>query len=124
MVGHTQAYRQMASREERELQDVERAMEEELVAEHMQVERIIFLRMEADHTLKYLVKVCTHMQVEHIILCTWRLTDSQISCQGVCASVHGARLPSMHRLTKTSSALSTIFHALPLRSPAVPPVCC
>ena len=54
-----QAYRQMASREERELQDVERAMEEELVAEHMQVERIIFLRMEPDQTLKYLVKVLT-----------------------------------------------------------------
>lgn len=55
-----QVYREMASREERELQDVERAMEEELVAEHMQVERIIFLRMEPDRTLKYLVKVQVH----------------------------------------------------------------
>ena len=56
-----QAYRRVASREERELQDVERAMEEELVAEHMQVERVIHLRLEQvqdKQQLKYLVKVC------------------------------------------------------------------
>ena len=50
----------MASREERELQDVERAMEEELVAEHMQVERVIHLRLQpvdGQQQLKYLVKV-------------------------------------------------------------------
>ncbi|KAL3153482.1 hypothetical protein ABBQ38_011813 [Trebouxia sp. C0009 RCD-2024] len=54
-----QAYRRVASREERELQDVERAMEEELVAEHMQVERVIHLRLEQvqdKQQLKYLVK--------------------------------------------------------------------
>lgn len=54
----------MASREEKELQDVERCMEEELVAEHMQVERVIHLRGEevkGQHQLKYLVKVsCCH----------------------------------------------------------------
>lgn len=51
----------MATREERELQDVERSMEEELVAEHMQVERVIHLRLEqasGQQQLKYLVKVC------------------------------------------------------------------
>ena len=56
----------MASREERELQDVERAMEEELVAEHMQVERVIHLRLEqadGQQQLKYLVKVCVCMCV-------------------------------------------------------------
>ncbi len=50
----------MASREEKELQDVERCMEEELVAEHMQVERVIHLRLEhveGQQQLKYLVKV-------------------------------------------------------------------
>ena len=50
----------MASREERELQDVERAMEEELVAEHMQVERVIHLRLQqvnGKQQLEYLVKV-------------------------------------------------------------------
>ena len=50
-----QAYRRVASREERELQDVERAMEEELV------ERVIHLRLEqadGQQQLKYLVKVC------------------------------------------------------------------
>lgn len=55
-----QAYRRVASREEKELQDVERCMEEELVAEHMQVERVIHLRGEevkGQHQLKYLVKV-------------------------------------------------------------------
>ena len=54
----------MASREERELQDVERAMEEELVAEHMQVERVIHLRLEhfeGQQQFKYLVKVCTSL---------------------------------------------------------------
>ncbi len=57
-----QAYRRVASREERELQDVERCMEEELVAEHMQVERVIHLRSEVvqgQQQLKYLVKVST-----------------------------------------------------------------
>ena len=55
-----QAYRRVASREEKELQDVERCMEEELVAEHMQVERVIHLRLEnkeGQQQLKYLVKV-------------------------------------------------------------------
>ena len=50
----------MASREEKELQDVEKCMEEELVAEHMQVERVIHLRLEhveGQQQLKYLVKV-------------------------------------------------------------------
>ncbi|KAL0021888.1 hypothetical protein WJX77_011593 [Trebouxia sp. C0004] len=54
-----QAYRRVASREEKELQDVERCMEEELVAEHMQVERVIHLRLEnveGQQQLKYLVK--------------------------------------------------------------------
>ena len=55
-----QAYRRVASREEKELQDVERTMEEELVAEHMQVERVIHLKLEqinSQEQLKYLVKV-------------------------------------------------------------------
>ena len=57
MCVHAQAYRSIASREERELQDVEKAMEEEL----MQVERVIHLRMQpgqqAHKQLQYLVKV-------------------------------------------------------------------
>lgn len=69
-----QAYRRVASREERELQDVERAMEEELVAEHMQVERVIHLRFEQvqdKQQLKYLVKVCNSL------LNPQRVTDAQ-----------------------------------------------
>ena len=59
----------MASREEKELQDVERCMEEELVAEHMQVERVIHLRLEhveGQQQLKYLVKVrgSFHLRLE------------------------------------------------------------
>lgn len=54
--GH-QVVRRHISREEVELQDVERQMEEELVQDYMQVDRIISVRSEPDGSLRYLCKV-------------------------------------------------------------------
>ncbi|KAK9824197.1 hypothetical protein WJX72_008454 [[Myrmecia] bisecta] len=51
-----EAQRPYLSREEIELRDVERQMEEELIEDHMHVERVISQRMEPDGSLKYLVK--------------------------------------------------------------------
>ncbi|KAK9788572.1 hypothetical protein WJX73_002856 [Symbiochloris irregularis] len=51
------AIRPRLSREENELRDVERQMEEQLVQEHMQVERVVAERIQAeDSSLQYLVK--------------------------------------------------------------------
>jgi hypothetical protein len=52
-----QAARQWLAPEEAELQDVERQMEEELVLQHMHVERVIAQRADPDGTPRYLVKV-------------------------------------------------------------------
>ncbi|EIE23598.1 hypothetical protein COCSUDRAFT_47361 [Coccomyxa subellipsoidea C-169] len=51
-----QAARKFLAPEEAELQDVERQMEEELVQQHMHVERVIAQRTEPDGTPRYLVK--------------------------------------------------------------------
>ncbi|CAL8472046.1 g11588 [Coccomyxa elongata] len=51
-----QAQRKWLAPEEAELQDVERQMEEELVQQHMHVERVISQRAEPDGSLRYLVK--------------------------------------------------------------------
>ena len=44
------------SREEQELQDVERQMEEQLVQEHMEIERVVALRKDSDGKVRYLCK--------------------------------------------------------------------
>ncbi len=51
-----QAQRAYLAPEERELRDVERQMEEELVASHMDADRVIAVRADPDGTLRYLVK--------------------------------------------------------------------
>ena len=58
-----QAARKWLAPEEAELQDVERQMEEELVQQHMHVERVIAQRADPDGNPRYLVKVplfCCH----------------------------------------------------------------
>lgn len=58
---HVQVARKWMAPEEAELQDVERQMEEELVQQHMHVERIIAQRPDPqDGSIRYLVKV-THL---------------------------------------------------------------
>ena len=52
-----QAQRAWLAPEERELRDVERQMEEELIAQHMHADRAIAARGDPDGSLRYLVKV-------------------------------------------------------------------
>lgn len=52
-----QAARAWLAPEEVELQDVERAMEEELIQQHMAADRVIAARSEPDGSVRYLVKV-------------------------------------------------------------------
>ena len=66
-------------------------MEEELVAEHMQVERVIHLRLEqADghQQLKYLVKVCvlTRLIYSLCVSCPARCSSSSILSRCVCVA--------------------------------------
>ncbi len=57
LVTHTQRIRPYLSREETELADVEKAMEENLITEHQRPERIVGTRLDAEGVQQYLVKV-------------------------------------------------------------------
>ena len=107
-----QAYRRVASREERELQDVERAMEEELVAEHMQVERVIHLRLEqadGQQQLKYLVKVCVcpcSPDRKRVRLLSSSLQQLKFPVQGVCICLLAKHIALVSVVQLTAAVLS------------------
>lgn len=52
-----QRIRPLLSREECELADVEKAMEENLILDHQRPERVVGMRTTAEGTTQYLVKV-------------------------------------------------------------------
>lgn len=73
-----QYVRQRLSREEIELQDVEQQMEEELVQQHMLVERVVALKYDNKNEVRYLIKWKGLPYVE----CTWELTEDIIKAGG------------------------------------------
>eukprot|EP00884_Botryococcus_braunii_P018071 jgi/Botrbrau1/4948/Bobra.0122s0026.1 len=70
--------RMRLSREEIELQDVEQQMEEELVQQHMLVERVVALKYDKNGEMRYLIKWKGLPYVE----CTWELTADIIKAGG------------------------------------------
>ncbi len=56
--GTPQAHRLNLSREELELMDVEKQMEDQLIAQHRLVERVVASKTGEDGVVKYLTKAC------------------------------------------------------------------
>jgi hypothetical protein len=84
-----QIARKHISREEVELQDVERQMEEELVEQYMNVERVIAVRSEPDGSLRYLCKA-RHDAALSISPCpfTFNVPSSSSKCRSRCCRHH------------------------------------